>query len=366
MSAGTVAGVTGGWSIRRALPRAEPWCVPDFRRVLQMSLAALWLFDGVLQLQPFMFTPAFGSQMIAPFAHGNPAAVADGITWCAEQIARHSTLAGVGFAGIQMLIAVGIAWRPTVKAALAVSVVWSLGVWWIGEGMGDLFRGDASPVRGAPGAVLIYALLAVLLWPAPSLAAGGGAGAGVAVGAGGPGDRDAVGAGAGAGGSRTEFVAARPIGATPARIVWLVLWGGFGCLMLAPANRAPRALQTMIAAMASGEPQWLASLDQSAARVLADRGLEVSIALAVLFVLIGVAVFAPAIVVRAALVLASLVAVVIWVVGEGFGGVFSGPATDPNSGPLLVLLAAAYWPVRAASAAVRDGASAGARSGKQA
>jgi hypothetical protein len=265
-----------------------------------------------------------------------------------------------------MLIAVGIAWRPTVKAALAVSVVWSLGVWWIGEGMGDLFRGDASPVRGAPGAVLIYALLAVLLWPAPSLAAVGGAGAGVAVGAGGPGDRDAVGAGAGAGGSRTEFVAARPIGATPARIVWLVLWGGFGCLMLAPANRAPRALQTMIAAMASGEPQWLASLDHSTARALADHGLEVSIALALLFVLIGVAVFAQSRVLRAALALAGLVAVVIWVVGEGFGGVFSGPATDPNSGPLLVLLAAAYWPVRAASAAVLGDSRAGARFGGQA
>jgi hypothetical protein len=320
--------------------------------VLQLSLAALWLFDGVLQLQPFMFTPAFGSQMIAPFAHGNPAGVADAITWCAQQIARHSTLAGVGFAGIQMLIAVGIAWRPTVKVALAISVVWSLGVWWIGEGMGNLFRGTASPLSGAPGAVLVYALLAVLLWPPRSTpAADGDAGAGTV---------------AGAGAGATEFVAARPIGATPARIIWLVFWGGLGCLSLTSADRAPRALQTMIAAMATGEPRWLASLDQSAARVLADRGLEVSIALAVLFVLIGVAVFAPAIVVRAALVLASLVAVVIWVVGEGFGGVFSGPATDPNSGPLLVLLAAAYWPVRAASAAVRDGASAGARSGKQA
>jgi len=344
MSAGTVAGVTGGWSLRRVLPRAEPWCVPDFRRVLQLSLAAMWLFDGVLQLQPFMFTPAFGSQMIAPFAHGNPAGVADAITWCAQQIARNSTLAGVGFAGIQMVIAVGIAWRPTVKAALAISVVWSLGVWWIGEGMGNLFRGTASPVTGAPGAVLIYALLAVLLWPPRSAPASAG-------------DLEAA--------SRTDgaFVAARPVGATPARIIWVVLWVGLGCLSLAPANRAPRALQSMISAMAVGEPRWLASLDHSVARLLGDSGLAVSIALAVLFVLIGVAVFARAGVVRAALVVAGGVAVVIWVVGEGFGGVFSGTATDPNSGPLLVLLAAAYWPVRAASAVLRDGTGVVARAG---
>jgi hypothetical protein len=79
-----------------------------------------------------------------------------------------------------------------------------------------------------------------------------------------------------------------------------------------------------------------------------------------------VAVFAQSRVLRAALALAGLVAVVIWVVGEGFGGVFSGPATDPNSGPLLVLLAAAYWPVRAASAAVLGDSRAGARFGGQA
>ncbi len=36
----------------------------------------------------------------------------------------------------------------------------------------------------------------------------------------------------------------------------------------------------------------------------------------------------------------------IWVVGENFGGILTGTGTDPNSGPLLMLLAAAYWPLR--------------------
>jgi hypothetical protein len=40
------------------------------------------------------------------------------------------------------------------------------------------------------------------------------------------------------------------------------------------------------------------------------------------------------------------VAAVIWVVGEAFGTIFTGGGTDPNSGPLLALLAVAYWPVR--------------------
>ena len=42
-------------------------------------------------------------------------------------------------------------------------------------------------------------------------------------------------------------------------------------------------------------------------------------------------------------------AAVLWVVGEDFGQIFTGAATDPNSGPLLVLLALAYWPIRGRS-----------------
>jgi hypothetical protein len=33
------------------------------------------------------------------------------------------------------------------------------------------------------------------------------------------------------------------------------------------------------------------------------------------------------------------VATVFWVIGQGFGGVLTGQATDVNTGPLLVLLA---------------------------
>jgi hypothetical protein len=46
-----------------------------------------------------------------------------------------------------------------------------------------------------------------------------------------------------------------------------------------------------------------------------------------------------------------VVAAVIWVFGEAFGAILAGGATDPNSGPLLALLALTYWPARAASSA---------------
>ena len=44
----------------------------DTRRMLQLGLAAIWLLDGVLQYQSFMFTKAFG-QMIGATSSGNPA-----------------------------------------------------------------------------------------------------------------------------------------------------------------------------------------------------------------------------------------------------------------------------------------------------
>ncbi len=55
------------------------------------------------------------------------------------------------FAAIQLLLALGIAWRPTVKLALGASVLWALGVWWLGEGLGEVLNSAASPVSGALG-----------------------------------------------------------------------------------------------------------------------------------------------------------------------------------------------------------------------
>jgi hypothetical protein len=41
---------------------------------------------------------------------------------------------------------------------------------------------------------------------------------------------------------------------------------------------------------------------------------------------------------------------VTWVFVQALGGILATGATDPNSGPLLVLLALSYWPARSAAA----------------
>ena len=59
-------------------------------------------------------------------------------------------------------------------------------------------------------------------------------------------------------------------------------------------------------------------------------------------------VFLPPPLARSTLILALVVATFIWVFGEAFGQILAGGGTDPNSAPLLALLALAYWPLATA------------------
>jgi hypothetical protein len=288
----------------------------DARRALQLGLAGIWLLDGVLQYQPFMYTKAFG-QMLAGTADGNPAVIARPITWQAGLVEHHLVLLNTIFATIQLLLGLGIAVRPTVRVALAASVAWSLGVWWFGEGLGGVLDGGASPLNGAPGAVILYALLAVLLWPA---------------------DRRAP----------APFTAARAVGGHVARALWLVLWLSLAYFAVTPANRAPGAVSEMIGDMTDGQPGWLGALMRGAASLVTGADLAASIAAAVALAVIAAGVYLPASLAKGSMLLAIVVALVIWVFAQALGGILAGGATDPNSGPLLILLALAYWPARKA------------------
>lgn len=300
-----------GWALmsEQAEGGGAAWRPPDARRWLQLALGAIWLLDALLQYQAFMFTRSFG-QMLAATAPGNPAVIADPIIWSARIIEAHPGPTNATFATVQLLLGLGIIWRPTVRIALASSVVWSVAVWWLGEGLGGILSGTASPLSGAPGAVILYALLAVLLWPAPP-------------------------------GADAPFEAARAVGARGARLLWAVLWGSLAWFAVGPAARG---LHDQLSAMASGEPSWLTAIDTTVAGAVANSGLPGSIALAEVLLVIAVGIFAPRLAARATVVLAIVTAAFIWVVGQDLGEIFTGSATDPQSGPLLILLAVAYWP----------------------
>jgi len=281
----------------------------DPRRALQLALGALWLLDGMLQFQPSMFGRGF-PRMLAGSAQGNPAVVARPITWSAGIIGHHVVALNAVFAVSQLLLGLGIAWRPAVKLALAGSVAWSLAVWWLGEGLGGVLAGTASPVDGAPGAVLLYALLAVLLWPADRAPA-------------------------------APFTAARAVGRRAAQASWLVVWLGLAGLALLPASRA--AGRTIVDTT-PGEPAWLAWTDARVASAVTQHGLLAAVVLAIVFVVVASGTFLPRRAARAAIVLAVAVAAALWL-AQGLGGILTGSATDPDTGPLLALLALAFWPL---------------------
>lgn len=286
------------------------WGPPDRRRVLQLALATIWLIDGVLQLQPVMFSRSFALTMLAPTAQGNPAALGRPITDVAGVIGRHPVSTDAVFAVVQLLIALAIANRRTVRLGLAGSVVWSLLVWWFGEGLGQVFTGQASPLNGAPGAVLLYAFLAVLLWP---------------------GDRPA------------GSVAGRAVGQGGARAMWVVVWGALGIVAL--AESATRRPGQLLSSLEAGEPGWLVALDHRLVGVSAHHGPAVAAVVGAVLLALAVsgALRSPP---KGAVVVAVAVGLVVWVFGENFGLLFTGTATDPNSGPLLVLFALVYWPLR--------------------
>jgi hypothetical protein len=298
-----------------------PSSLTRYRRGLQFVLGLIWLVDAGLQYQHYMFTRDFVTQTLEPAAAGTPSWVQRPALWADRFMLPHIAFYNALFATLQLVIALAIFYRPTIRLGLALSAAWALGIWWLGEGIGGITLGVPA-VMGAPGAAVVYALISVLVWPRATRARAG----------------------------RTEprrlsVADASPLGRWLPKLIWAVVWIGMALLGLESANRAPGALHDAVAGMSDGEPGWIRTLDRGLAAPLAHHGLAWSIGLAVLLAVVALGVFAPA-ATRPVLALAIVLGVAIWL-AEDFGEVFTGSATDVNSGPLLVLLAATFWPLSA-------------------
>ena len=270
--------------------------------MVQVALGLLWLLDGGLQFQPFMYSTDWIGQLSSMRA-GQPAWLASPIGWATSLAGAHLAVWNTMFALVQAGIGLGLLSRRTVKAALAASLVWAAIVWWLGEAFGMLFTGTADPLTGAPGAVALYALIALVAWPN-----------------GRPGGL---------------------LGDRGARTMWAVLWSVLGWLWLMPANSGADSVSDAIAATPTGAT-WLASLLSSAARITQGHGPLIALGCAALSVAIGCAV-AQRWHARTFLWIAVLLNLVYWIVGQAFGGLATGQATDVGSGPLYILLACALF-----------------------
>lgn len=270
-------------------------------RKIQAALGILWLLDGALQLQPFMFGRGFAEQIIAPTADGQPVIVAGGVHWAASLVLTHPAFYDAAFAAIQIALGIGLLVPATVRLALAASVGWALGVWYFGESLGGIASGHAMMLTGAPGAALLYAVLAVALWPR--------------------GRRFGV--------------------ASWVSIAWATLWIGSAMFNLLPGQNSSASITDAINNNADDAPGWLAAIDHHVATGSGGIGWGLVTGLVVLQLVIGVGGLLRGRVRIAAAWTGALVSLAFWVVGQSIGELYSGQATDPSTAIVVVLFAAA-------------------------
>ncbi len=283
--------------------RAYFWS--DSTRRVQTVLGVIWLLVGGLQFQSFMYGKGF-IQLLQGLTVDQPGWVASSVNQGAATMQSHQAIFNTGAALIQILIGFGILYRRTTKLAILVSFAWALVVWWFGEAFGMMFMATtslggiamASPLTGAPGAVLLYALVGAMVWPN-----------------GRPGGL---------------------LGVLGARVVWASLWLVMAWLWLVEGGGA-NGIHNAINAAPSGM-SWLSSMQDGFASITGGNGVIFAVFLAVLSIAIAIAV-ATNWHAKDFLILAAALNLIYWLVGQGFGGIFQGHATDPNAGPLFVLMA---------------------------
>ena len=98
---------------------------------------------------------------------------------------------------------------------------------------------------------------------------------------------------------------------------------------------------------------WLSSVQDWFANAAKGDGVIIALVLGAVSAAIGMAVavnWRP----KMFLVMAIVLNLLYWVVGQGFGGIFKGGATDPNAGLLFVLFACAHVRAGALRAAVEE------------
>ena len=302
------------------------------QRALQVVLGLFWILDGALQFQPYMFSRSFVSDVILGGASGQPPFIAAFITHMGHFLSPDIAVWNTFFALIQLAIGFGLVVRRTVRPALALSFVWALGVWVIGEGLGQLFTGTATALTGAPGSVLVYGLLGLMAWPRRRHSESS------------PAEVSGLASSAGAQGLG---------GLSTALAIWVGYWALAAVLFVLPDNRTTTSISSAIIGMGPGSPSWYERFLNHVGSALHSSGTETAWILAVVSLIIG---FGPVLSRRPGwfLGLGALASFAFWFTAQGWlGGVFTGSGTDPNTGPLIIVMAVALVPTVVARAGAR-------------
>ena len=266
-------------------------------KTLTLSLGGLWLLDGILQLQPAMFAGTFVNAVLAPTLVGQPRVIAGILGFGIHLWSMNMFWSNMAAAAVQLAIGALLLsplWRSSqgaIRFGLWLSIAWAAIVWTFGEGFGMLATGSASFYTGAPGAALLYLILALFLLDAMN--------------------------------ERTDA----PLSKLPVTAGIIFLAGA--ALNLVPMFWTPGMLAKLAMTPAIAGP--LGALGAQGTLLGNFIAVDILIFLGIFLLLVP---NRPA----AWIVLAFLF--IVWWISQGFGGIATfpnGTATDLNSAPLLVL-----------------------------
>jgi hypothetical protein len=280
------------------------------RRGLQLALGWLWFLDALLQLEAPNFARDFPLGDLAQSVMGAPGWENRAVFSSIGPFVAHWSWWNLASALLQATISIALIIGYRVRWALVVSIAWSAAIWLIGEGLGMLPTGFAMALFGAPGAAVMYGVLAGLAWPAkPASFAGD--------------------------------VARRPWAAC-----WSIYWIGAAALQLPFVYATGQVFRAGFQESSSGQRTFLARSSTGVADVVLRHPVAAAVVLGLVELSVALGWLLDRRHPRRWLGLGIGISVAFWVVGQGLGGVLNWGATDPGTAPLVILLALVAWPHR--------------------
>ena len=289
--------------------------------LLRWGIGLFWILAGILQFQPLMFTPDFYEwyppsimeSTIQSTADGQPHLVVTLVHFGSSVWATHPILFNVLAATLQLCIGLAIIFGPSqiIRMGLWVSVIWGALVWLMGEAFGGVF-GGSSYFDGFPGAALLYVISAFLLLAFAF--------------------------------RENSFLALR----TSLRYLVTAYWFVVAFLQVIPSSGFwdPSTLMAPFAneaaqpgpAFLARPVEWFALFTQSNTGAIN----------AVMILLMVIMAFLTLLDLwnKATITIAAAWLLWSWWFGQGFGAIFTGSGTDPNSIPVIALWMLCLWGVR--------------------
>jgi hypothetical protein len=275
-------------------------------------LGVLWLIDGLLQLQPQMFTMNMVTKVLDPITAGQPSFIASNLQWIVNIITTNIVTANIAIAVVQIALGVLFLSGRWVRETVIFSIVWALLVWYGGEGMSLLLTGQGSALTGAPGAVLLYPLIGLLIYP------------------------------------RKDDPEQGLVARSTFRWFLAGFWLLAALLQLQPywwqSGQISGAIGGMIG-MGGGDNFAVDPILNALSHATDTLEVPLNILLIVIFLALAVAlVVVKEKQIRPVLIVSIIVSALLWYTTQALGGIFTGMATDFNSGLLLIVMTLACWP----------------------